>query len=57
MTESCGLGSSSRPDFGVGPAMGAETGSALALVVHLAIHLSRTSIGQVPQGTRGGHYE
>lgn len=57
MTESCGLGSSSRPDFGVGPAMGAETGSALALVVHLAIHLSRTSIGQLPQGTRGGHYE
>lgn len=40
MTEFCGLGSSGHADFGVGPVTGAGTGSALALVVHLTIHLS-----------------
>lgn len=45
MTESGGLGCSRSADFGVWAAVGAGTGSALALVMHLTIHLSRTSTG------------
>lgn len=40
MTESCGLGSNNGTDFGVWVAMGAGTGSTLALVMHLTINLS-----------------